>query len=152
MCERWYKSSFVIFIMFCVFVIGVVSALAVYDHVAGHAESEISVEAVRLLFVSDAPESAVVHGSLLFSVTPSVLVEFGGDVESMSITAYNADIIYADGTKIVRYDGLLALKEPVSAGDEIDLVIRHGGSETVLSIVVETGGSETRIVAEVGGA
>ena len=141
-----------IFIMFCVFVIGVVSALAVYDHVAGHAESEISVEAVRLLFVSDAPESAVVHGSLLFSVTPSVLVEFGGDVKSMSITADNSDIIYVDETKIVRYDGLLALKEPVSAGDEIDLVIRHGGSETVMSIVVETGGSETRIVAEVGGA
>ena len=46
----------------------------------------------------------------------------------------------------------MALKEPVSAGDEIDLVIRHGGSETVMSIVVETGGSETRIVAEVGGA
>ena len=99
-----------------------------------------------------APESAVVHGSLLFSVTPSVFVEFGGDVKSMSITADNSDIIYVDETKIVRYDGLLALKEPVSAGDEIDLVIRHGGSETVMSIVVETGGSETRIVAEVGGA
>ena len=94
LCERWYKSPLALIVVFCGCLIGVSSVWIVNVHVSGSAESEISVEAVRLLFVSDAPESAVVHGSLLFSVTPSVFVEFGGDVKSMSITADNSDIIY----------------------------------------------------------
>ena len=47
------------------------------------------------------------------------------------------NIITQDGIKTITYDGPLVLNGPVSVGDEVEIVIRHGGSQTEVVAEVE---------------
>ena len=118
-------------VLFGTLFIGIV-VLIVYPNFE---ESSIRVDQFDVTLVSDSDGAHIVRCDFLFSIDRLVPVSIGGDIE-------NTDIDWEwmappSDAYVVRHGGLFVLKEPASAGDEIEIVIRHGGSET--TVIAEVG-------------
>ena len=98
-------------------------------------ESNIRVDQFDVTLVSDSDGAHIVRCDFLFSIDRFVPVSIGGDIEDTEI--YWGWMAPPSDAYVVRHGGLFVLKEPASAGDEIEIVIRHGGSET--TVIAEVG-------------
>ena len=98
-------------------------------------ESSIRVDQLDVTLVSDSDGAHIVRCDFLFSIDKLVPISIGGDIEDTDIRWMELGPL--SDAYVIRNGGLFALKEPASVGDEIEIVIRHGGSET--SIVTEVG-------------
>ena len=94
-------------------------------------ESSIRVDQFDVTLVSDSDGAHIVRCDFLFSIDRFVPISIGGGIEGTDIRwGWMAP---PSDAYVVRHGGLFALKEPASAGDEIEIVIRHGGSETAVT-------------------
>ena len=94
-------------------------------------ESSIRVDQLDVTLVSDSDGAHIVQCDFLFSIDRFVPISIGGDIEDTDIR-WRGMVPLSDAY-VVRNGGLFVLKEPASAGDEIEIVIRHGGSETAVT-------------------
>ena len=101
----------------------------------------IDVDSVWLEAFRDGSGINVVDAEIIIVASQHVPISLAGDIKTKRLSngfQYgNWETRSGDGV-IIHYEGLLELTESKSVGDEIEIVIRHGASET-------------RIVAEVGG-
>ena len=101
-------------------------------------DSTIIGQTVRLTEFASGTDSAIVHAEIVVAVDRNVEMAIAGDVVDMDLSKYNGvNIITQDGIKTITYDGPLVLNGPVSVGDEVEIVIRHGGSQTEVVAEVE---------------
>ena len=101
-------------------------------------DSAIIGQTVRLTEFMPGTDSAIVHAEMVVAVDRNVKMAIAGDAVDMDLNEYNgANIIKQDGVKTITYDGPLVLNGPASAGDEIELVIRHGAGETAVAAIVK---------------
>ena len=94
-------------------------------------ESSIRVDQLDVTLVSDSDGSHIVRCDFLFSIDKLVPISIGGDIKDTDIRW--GGMVPLSDAYVIRNGGLFALKEPASAGDEIEIVIRHGGSETAVT-------------------
>ena len=117
--------------------IGGVFYLSMGDQDPDHVESIINVERFDMTLVSDEENARIVMCDFLFSIDQRVPVTVGGDIANATIPK---GAFYSAGeATVVRGTSLFVLNEPAAPGDEVEILIRHGASET--SVVVEVGGS-----------
>ena len=100
-------------------------------------ESTINVERFDLTLLSDAENARIVSGNFLFLIDKRVPVTVGGDIANETISRWN--FYSAGNATIVRGTDLFVLNDPTAPGDEVEILIRHGASETM--IVAEVGGN-----------
>lgn len=101
-------------------------------------DSTIIGQTVRLTEFASGTDSAIVHAEIVVAVDRNVKMAIAGDAVDMDLNEYNgANIIKQDGIKTITYDGPLVLNGPASAGDEVEIVIRHGGSQTEVVAEIE---------------
>ena len=100
----------------------------VYPHFE---ESSIRVDQLDVTLVSDSDGSHIVRCDFLFSIDKLVPISIGGDIEDTDIRWMGLGPL--SDAYVIRNGGLFVLKEPASVGDEIEIVIRHGGSETTVT-------------------
>ena len=133
--DCWYRVANVVV---AVFVFGsLFIAIFVTIIYPNFEESSIRVDHFNVTLVSDSDGAHIIRCDFLFSIDRFVPISIGGDIEDTDIRwGWMAP---PSDAYVVRHDGLFVLKDPASVGDEIEIVIRHGGSET--SIVVEVGGA-----------
>ena len=131
--DYWYHVANVVvavFVFGSLFICAVV--LFVYPNFE---ESSIRVDQFDVTLVSDSDGAHIVRCDFLFSIDRFVPVSIGGDIEDTDIRwGWMAP---PSDAYVVRHGGLFVLKEPASAGDEVEIVIRHGGSETL--VIAEVG-------------
>ena len=105
-------------------------------------DADLDVEGIRLTAFHDGAGIDIVDAEILLTVSRPVVVLLEGDIKTKPLfdgQPYKKWVTPSGDGLVIHYEGLLELTETKSVGDEIEIVIRHGGSET-------------RIVAEVGGA
>ena len=124
----------VLFVAMFVTVFIVAFVVFIHPHFA---ESSINVDQFDVTLVSDSDGAHIVRCDFLFSIDRFVPISIGGDIEDTDIRW--EWMVPPSDAYVVQHSGLFALKEPASVGDEIEIVIRHGESETM--IVVEVGGA-----------
>ena len=101
-------------------------------------DSTIIGQTVRLTEFMPGTDSAIVHAEIVIVVDRNVQLILGGDVTDLRLdTISGATNIELNDVKAVSYDGPLVLNGPASAGDEVEILIRHGGSETAVTAVLE---------------
>ena len=126
-------ASAVVMLLLIAFVaiMGVYAIIIFFESTYG--VSSIEVKSVRLAMVGDDKTSDTVHGNIIFTVDKRANLLLTGDVWEVELLWSDSridPIAVKDGVSIISYDGLLILNEPASAGDEVEIVIRNGGSET----------------------
>ena len=102
--------------------------------------SSIEVKSAQLAMVGDGQTSDIVHGNIVFVVDKNARLLLAGDVQEAELLWRDSStdrIAVKDGAYLISYDGLLLLNGPASVGDEIEIVIRHGGSETTVTATLE---------------
>ena len=101
-------------------------------------DSTIIGQTVRLTEFMPGTDSAIVHAEIVIVVDRNVKLILGGGVADLRLDKISgATNIELNDVKAVSYDGPLVLNGPASAGDEIELVIRHGASETAVTATLE---------------
>ena len=101
-------------------------------------DSAIIGQTVRLTEFMPGTDSAIVHAEIVIVVDRNVKLILGGGVADLRLDKISgATNIELNDVKAVSYDGPLVLNGPASAGDEIELVIRHGASETAVTATLE---------------
>ena len=96
--------------------------------------SNLDVESIRLTPFHGKTESGVIHGEIVLTVDRKIRTLLEGDIVEM-------DFLHIDGQNLVQsgegyiiyYSGPIQLVEPKSVGDEVNILIRHGGSETAVT-------------------
>ena len=126
-----------------VFVLSTIALLVIavsYAIISGfesiYGDASIEVKLAELVMVGNGQTSDTVHGNIIFTVDKTVNLLLAGDVREVELSWSGSAIDYIavkDGAYIISYDGPLLLNEPVSVGDEIEIVIRSGGSETTVT-------------------
>ena len=118
--------------------IGVYGIIIMFEFTDG--ASSIEVKSAKLAMVGDGQTSDIVHGNIVFVVDKYARLLLAGDVQEVELLMSDGNtsrIAVKDGSRIISYDGLLLLNEPASVGDEVHILIRHGGSQTEVVAVVE---------------
>ena len=108
-----------------------------------YGDTSIDVKLIELVIVGDGQTSDIVHGNIIFTVDKRSKLLLTGDVWEVNMLWSDSKIdtiAVKDGVSLISYDGFLILNEPASAGDDVEILIRNGGSETA---VTATLGSET---------
>ena len=127
-----YWEKVVCLALFAVLFIVPLVVLVVYPNFE---ESSIRVDQFNVTLVSGSDGAHIVRCDFLFSIDRFVPVSIGGDIEDTNIRwGWMAP---PSDAYVVRHGGLFALKEPASAGDEVNILIRHGGSQTEVVVEVE---------------
>ena len=98
-------------------------------------ESSIRVDRFDVTLVSGSDGAHIVRCDFLFSVDRFVPVSIGGDIKDTNIRW--GHMAPPSDSYVVRHGGLFALKEPAAPGDEVEILIRHGGSETAVTATLE---------------
>ena len=122
------------------FIVIVVVVAIIIDFELAHGVSSIDVKLVKLSMIGDGQTSDIVHCNMVFTVDKMARLLLTGDVREVDLIWSERTIdriVVNDGVSIISYDGLLLLNEPASAGDEIEIVIRNGGSETAVTAILE---------------
>ena len=111
--------------------IGGVFYLSMGDQDPDHVESIINVERFDMTLVSDEENARIVMCDFLFSIDQRVPVIVGGDIANATIPK---GAFYSAGeATVVRGTSLFVLNEPAASGDEVEILIRHGASETAVT-------------------
>ena len=98
-------------------------------------ESNIHMERFDLTLVSDTEDARIVEGDFPFSIDQEVPVTVGGDVVNATIPS-GAFYSAGDAT-VVPGIAMFVLKESAAPGDEVEILIRHGASETTVTAMLE---------------
>ena len=94
-------------------------------------ESIINVERFDMTLVSDEENARIVMCDFLFSIDQRVPVIVGGDIANATIPK---GAFYSAGeATVVRGTSLFVLNEPAASGDKVEILIRHGTSETAVT-------------------
>ena len=126
-----------VLIAFTVFA-GVYGIIITFEFTDG--ASSIEVKSAQLAMVGDGQTSDTVHGNIVFVVDKNARLLLAGDVQEVELLWWDSStdrIAVKDGAYLISYDGPLLLNGPASVGDEIELVIRHGASETAVTATLE---------------
>ena len=127
--DCWYRVANVVV---AVFVFGsLFIAIFVTIIYPNFEESSIRVDQFDMTLVSDSDDTHIVRCDFLFSIDKLVPITIGGDIEDTGIRWMEMGPL--SDAYVVRHGGLFALKEPASVGDEVEIVIRHGGSKTTVT-------------------
>ena len=122
-------------------ILTVISALAVIyiwesDRVIN--PSDLDVESIRLTPFHGKTESGVIHGEIVLTVDRKVRILLEGDIVEMEFLHIDRQNVVQSGEGyIIYYSGPLQLVEPKSVGDEVNILIRHGGSQTEVVAEIE---------------
>ena len=93
--------------------------------------SDLDVESIRLTPFHGKTESGVIHGEIVLTVDRKVRILLEGDIVEMEFLHIDRQNVVQSGEGyIIYYSGPLQLVEPKSVGDEVNILIRHGGSQT----------------------
>ena len=93
--------------------------------------SDLDVESIRLTPFHGKTESGVIHGEIVLTVDRKVRILLEGDIVEMEFRYIGRQNVVPSGEGyIIYYSGPLQLVEPKSVGDEVNILIRHGGSQT----------------------
>ena len=135
-------GTVILFSLIAVLVI-VVSFAIMFGFDFTYGDTSIDVKLIELVIVGDGQTSDIVHSNIIFTVDKRSKLLLTGDVWEVNMLWSDSriDIIAInDGESIINYNGLLILNEPVSVGDEVEILIRNGGSETAVTatLVAET--------------
>ena len=99
--------------------------------------SDLDVESIRLTPFHGKTESGVIHGEIVLTVDRKVRILLEGDIVEMEFLHIDRQNVVQSGEGyIIYYSGPLQLVEPKSVGDEVNILIRHGGSETAVTATV----------------
>ena len=100
--------------------------------------SNMDVESIRLTPFHGKTESGVIHGEIVLTVDRTVRILLEGDIVVMGFLHIDGQNLVPNGEGyIIYYSGPLQLVEPKSVGNEVNILIRHGGSETAVTAVLE---------------
>ena len=100
--------------------------------------SDLDVESIRLTPFHGKTESGVIHGEIVLTVDRKVRILLEGDIVEMEFLHIDRQNAVPSGEGyIIYYSGPLQLVEPKSVGDEVNILIRHGGSQTEVVAEVE---------------
>ena len=122
-------------------VIGVGAYVAWESNVYHNGHSNLNIEGMRLTQIHESAEFNVVQGEIAFTVDRPVYLSLGGDLVEKRL-GYNNKQNWleaeqsGDGYMLV-YSGPLLLAESKAVGDEVHILIRHGGSQTEVVAEVE---------------
>ena len=106
--------------------------------VSGNAD--LDVEGIRLTAFHDGAGIDIVDAEILLTVSRPVVVLLEGDVKTKTLfggALYKAGVERSGDGLIIHYKGLLELTETKSVGDEVNILIRHGGNQMEVVAVVE---------------
>ena len=133
-------------LMILLLIIGVGGAIGLvlwdsYDYY--NFPSNLDVDYVKLMPAHGGPEFNVVHCEIIFTVDKRTYISIGGDAVEKKIK-YNGFLIKSELTVtpsgqgfIIHHSGPLQLADSRMIGDEVNILIRHGGSQTEVVAVVE---------------
>ncbi len=134
-------SYFTVFVCSMIAITAIIGAYGIIiDFEQTHGVFSIEVKSVELTMVGDGRTSDAVHCNMVFTADKTARLLLTGDVREMKLPWSGSGIertTLSDGARVISYDGLLLLNEPASAGDEIEVVIRYGGSETAVTATLE---------------
>ena len=132
-------GTVILFSLIAVLVI-VVSFAIMFGFDFTYGDTSIDVKLIELVIVGDGQTSDIVHSNIIFTVDKRSKLLLTGDVWEVNMLWSDSriDIIAInDGESIINYNGLLILNEPVSVGDEVEILIRNGGSETTVTATLD---------------
>ena len=92
----------------------------------------VDVKMVRLVQAVEGAETDIVRAEIIFTTDIHVAATLAGDLVEEKYLQKAGAVTYMNEGMLVHYDGLLVIDEPKAAGDSVELVIRHGDSETVV--------------------
>lgn len=99
--------------------------------------SNLDVESIRLTPFHGKAESGVIQGEIVLTVDRKIRILLEGDIVEMEFWYTDRQNMVPSGEGyIIYYFGPLQLVEPKSVGDEVNILIRHGGSETAVTATV----------------
>ena len=128
-------GTVVLFSAIALLVIVVVVSIIIYFEFT-YGVTSINVKLIELVIVGDGQTSDTVHGNIVFTVDKRVKLLLAGDVWELDMLWSDSKIdtiAVKDRVSLISYDGFLILNEPASAGDEVEILIRNGGSETAVT-------------------
>ena len=96
---------------------------------------DFDVEMVRLVALYDGPDINIVDAEIILTASRNTAVSFEGDVRKEAVSRNS--VKFLDDGVIIRYQGLLWLTEPRAVGDEVNILIRHGASQTEVVAEIE---------------